>query len=80
MIKEESRFSLKVSGEEVYVGSGVDWEEMCRDYLPKGLNVGNSRGLFQSEFVTSQEGGLFWPLVLFPVLRLLAINKLTKQC
>ena len=41
----------------MYVGSGVEWEEMCGEYLPEGSNVGNSRGLLESEFVTSREGG-----------------------
>ena len=48
---------MGVSGEEVYVGSGVDWEGMCGEYHPKGSNDGNSRGLLESEFVTSHEGG-----------------------
>ena len=47
-IKEESGLGLEVSGEELYVGSRVDWEGMCGEYLPEGLNVGNSRGLFKS--------------------------------
>jgi hypothetical protein len=33
---------LGVLGEEVYVGLGVDWEEMCGEYLLEGSNVGNS--------------------------------------
>ena len=41
----------------MYVGSRVDWEGMGREYLPEGLNVGNSRGFLESEFVTSHEGG-----------------------
>ena len=71
---------LGVSGEEVYVGARVDQEGMCGEYLPKGSCVGNSKGLFESELLTSHEGGRFWALVFFPVLRLLSINKLTKQC
>ena len=67
-------------GEEVYVASGVEWEGMRGEYLPEGSNVGNSRGLFESELLTSHEGGQFWSLEFFPVLRLLAIKKLTKQC
>ena len=55
--KEESSFGLEVSGEEVYVGLGVEWEEMCEEYIPKGSNVGNPRGLFESEFITLREGG-----------------------
>ena len=49
--KVESGFGLGVLGEEVYVGLGVDWEGMCGEYLPEGSNVGNSRGLLESEFV-----------------------------
>ena len=41
----------------MYVGSGVDWEGMCGEYHLEGSNVGNSRGLLESEFVTSREGG-----------------------
>ena len=55
--KEGSGFGLGVLGEEVYVGSGVDWDGMCGEYHPEGLNVGNSRGLLESEFLTSYEGG-----------------------
>ena len=57
LFKEESRLGLGVSGEEVYVGSRVVWEGMCGEYLPEGSNVGNSRGLFESELLTSCEGG-----------------------
>ena len=78
--KYGSRFGLGVSGEEVYLGLGVDWEEIWVEYHPEGSKVGNSRGLLESESVTSCEGGLLWFLVFFPVLHLLAINKLTKQC
>ncbi|CAF4451667.1 unnamed protein product, partial [Adineta steineri] len=55
--KEEYGFGLGVSGEEVYVGSGVDWEGTCGEYHLEGSNVGNSIGLLESEFVTSREGG-----------------------
>ena len=48
---------MGVWGEEVYVGSIVDWEGMCGEYHVEGSNVGNSRGLLESEFVTSREGG-----------------------
>ena len=43
MFKEESGLGLGVSGEEVYVGSGVDWEGMCGEYHPEGSNVVNSK-------------------------------------
>ena len=39
--KEESRLRMRVLGEEVYVGLGVEWEKMCGEYIPEGLNVGN---------------------------------------
>ena len=55
--KEESEFRLGVSGEEVYVGSGMVWEGMCGEYLPEGSNVGNSRGLLENDFVTLHEDG-----------------------
>jgi hypothetical protein len=48
---------LGVLGEEVYVGSCVDWEEIWVEYHPKGSKVGNSRGLLESESLTSREGG-----------------------
>ena len=54
--KEESRLGLGVLGEEVYVGSGVEWEEMCAEYILEGLNVQNSRGLLDCKFVISHEG------------------------
>ena len=68
MFKQESGFGLEVSGEEVYVGSVVDWEGMCGEYRMEGSNVANSIGLLESEFVTSHEAGGFWMLVFFPVL------------
>jgi len=57
LFKEGSRFGLGFLGEEVYVESRVDWEGMCGDYHSKGSIVGNSRGLLESEFVNSREGG-----------------------
>ena len=69
-----------VSGEEVYVGSRVDQEGNFGVYLPEGSYVGNSKGLFERDLLVSHEGHWFWLLVSFPVLRWLAINKLTKQC
>ena len=50
---------MEVSGEEVYVGSWVDWEWICGEYLSEGSNVGNSRGLLESKFVNSRTGGWF---------------------
>ena len=78
--KEGFGFGLGVSGEEIYVRSMVDLEGIWVEYHLEGLNVGYSRGLLESEFVTSCEGGWFWPLVFFLVLPLLAINKLRNQC
>ena len=46
-----------VSGEEVYVGSGVDQEGNFGVYLLEGSYVGNSKGLFKSELLTLCEGG-----------------------
>ena len=42
-----------VLGEEVYVGSGVDWEGNFGVYLPEGLYVGNSTGLFERYLLVS---------------------------
>ena len=78
--KEGYGFGLRVLGEEVYVGSGVDWKGIWVEYHLKGSNVGNSRGFLENDSLTSCKGGLFWRLVLFLVLRLLAINKFTKKC
>ena len=44
-------------GEEVYVGSGVDQNGNFGVYLPKGLYVGNIKGLFGSDLLVSCEGG-----------------------
>ena len=46
-----------VSGEEVYVGSGVDWEGNFGVYLPEGSYFGNYKGLFERELLFSREGG-----------------------
>ena len=37
-------------------------------YLPEGSYVGNAKGLFESDFLVSREGGGFWPFVSFPIL------------
>ena len=46
-----------VSGEEVYIGSGVDWEGNFQVYLPKRSYVGNSKVLFKRDLLFSREGG-----------------------
>ena len=48
MFKEGFGFGLGVSGEEVYVTEGVDWEGIWVEYHLEGSNVGNSRGLLDS--------------------------------
>ena len=63
--KEEYGFGSRVSGEEVYVGLGVDWEGICGEYLLEGSIVGKSRGLSETESITSHEGGLFGHLCSF---------------
>ncbi|CAF4456725.1 unnamed protein product, partial [Adineta steineri] len=45
-----------VSGEEVYVGSGVAREANFGVYLLEGSYVGNSKGLFESGHLVSREG------------------------
>ena len=57
LFKEGSGFDLGVSSEEVYVRSTVDWEGIWVEYRTEGSNVGNSRGLLDSDYVTSCEGG-----------------------
>ena len=64
---EESWFGLRVSGEEVYLGSRVDWEGICGEYLPEGLKGGNPRGFFETKSFTSHDGGWFQPLEFFPM-------------
>lgn len=55
--KEGFVFGLGVSSEEVYVGSGVDWEGMCGEYILEASKVENSRALLESESLTSRKGG-----------------------
>ena len=57
-----------VSGEEVYIGSGVDQEGNFRVYLPERSYVGNSKVMFERDLLVSREGGCFWMLLSFPVL------------
>ena len=57
MFEEDSRLGFGVLGEEVYVGSGVDREGKLGVYLPEGSYVGNAKGLFESDFLVSSEGG-----------------------
>ena len=45
-----------VSGEEVYIGSGVDQEGNFGVYLLEGSYVGNSKGLFEIDLLFSCEG------------------------
>ena len=76
--EEESELGFGVSGEEVYVGWGVDQEWMFGLYLSEGSYVGNDKGLFERNLLISHEGGWFWTLSYFLVLCWLTINKLTK--
>lgn len=69
-----------VLGKEVYIGSIIDQEGNFGVYLPERSYVGNSKVLCERDLLVSCESGWFRPLVSFPVLRWLAINKLTKQC
>ena len=46
-----------VSGEEVYIGLGVDQEGNFRVYLPERLYVGNSKVLCERDLLVSCEGG-----------------------
>ena len=46
-----------------------NWEGMFGVYLPEGSYVGNAKGLFESDLLISREGGFFWLLVSFPILR-----------
>jgi hypothetical protein len=46
-----------VSGEEVYVGSGVDQEGNFGVYLLEGSNVGNSKVFCERDLLFSHEGG-----------------------
>ena len=57
------------SGEEVYIGLGVDREGNFQVYLQERSYVGNSKVLCERDLLVSHEGGWFWPLVSFPVLR-----------
>ena len=57
-----------VSDEEVYIGSGVDQKGNFGVYLLEGLYVGNSKVLCERDHLVSCKGGLFWPLVSFPIL------------
>jgi hypothetical protein len=53
----DSGLGFGVSGEEVYVGPGVDREGKFEVYLPEGSYVGNAKGLFESDLFVSCEGG-----------------------
>jgi hypothetical protein len=53
----DSRLGFGVSGEEVYVGSGVDREESFGIYLPNGSYVGTSKVLCERDLLVSCEGG-----------------------
>ena len=46
-----------VSGEEVYIGSGVDQEGNFGVYIPERLYVGNSKVLCERDLLVSREGG-----------------------
>ena len=46
-----------VSGEEVYIGSGVDQEGNFRVYLPERSYIGNSKVLCERDLLASREGG-----------------------
>ena len=52
-----SRLGFGVSGEEVYVGLGVDREGKFGVYLPKGSYVGNYKVLCAIDLLVSCEGG-----------------------
>ena len=41
----------------MYIGLGVDQEGNFGVYLPEGLYVGNSKGLFERDILVSCEGG-----------------------
>jgi hypothetical protein len=60
---------IGVSGEEVYIGSGVHQEVNFGVYLLEGSYVGNSKGLCERDLLVSREDGLFCLLVSFSVLR-----------
>ena len=45
------------SGEEVYIGSGVDRKGNFRVYLPKRSYVGNYKVLSKRDLLVSSEGG-----------------------
>ena len=46
-----------VSGEEVYIVSGVDREGNFQVYLPERSYVGNSKVLSKRDLLVSHEGG-----------------------
>ena len=46
-----------VSGEEVYIGSGVDREGNFQVYLPERSYVGNSNVLCERDLLVSCKGG-----------------------
>ena len=46
-----------VSGEEMYIGSGVDQEGNFGVYLPLRTYVGNSNVLFERDLLVSRKGG-----------------------
>ena len=46
-----------VSGEEVYIGSGVDWEGNFGVYLLERSYVGNYKVLCERDLLVSCEGG-----------------------
>ena len=52
----DSGLGFGVSGEEVYVGSGVDREGKFGVYLPEGSYARNAKDLFQSDLLVSREG------------------------
>ena len=47
---------FEISGEEVYIGSGVDQEENFRVYLPERSYVGNSKVLCERDILVSHGG------------------------
>ena len=53
----DTRLGFGVSGEEVYVGSGVDQEGKFGVYLSEGSYVGNDKDLFERDLLVSHEGG-----------------------
>ena len=47
---------FRVSGEEVYIGSGVDQEGNFRVYLPERSYVGNSKVLCERDLLVLHRG------------------------